>query len=54
VQRAALAVAKYFSELDDAALAGGQNLLASEFRRGAQVSCDGVPSGAMSVAKACK
>ena len=37
MQRAALAVAKHLGEFDDAALAGGQELLAGEFRRGAQI-----------------
>ncbi len=37
MQRAALAVAEHFGELDDAALAGRQKLLAGEFRRRAQI-----------------
>ena len=37
MQRAALAVAEHPGELEDAALAGGQQLLAGEFRRGAQI-----------------
>ena len=37
VQRAALAVAEHLCELDEAALAGRQKLLAGEFRRGAQI-----------------
>ena len=37
MQRAALAVAEHFCEFDDAPLAGGEQLLAGEFRRGAQV-----------------
>ena len=37
MQRAALAVAKNLGELDDAALAGGEELLAGEFRRRAQI-----------------
>ena len=34
---AALTVAEHFCEFDDAPLAGGEQLLAGEFRRGAQV-----------------
>ena len=37
VQRAALTVAEHFCEFDDAAFPGGEQLLAGEFRRGAQI-----------------
>jgi hypothetical protein len=37
MQRATLTIAKDASELDDAALAGGQELLAGELGRGAQI-----------------
>ena len=37
MQRAALAVAEHFCEFDDAAFPRGEQLLAGEFRRGAQV-----------------
>ena len=37
MQRAALAVAEHAGELDDPGLARGQQLLAGEFRRGAQI-----------------
>ena len=37
MQRAALPVAKHLGEFDDAALPGGQEFLAGEFRRGAQI-----------------
>ncbi len=37
MQRAALAVAEHAGEIEDAPLAGGQQLLAGEFRRGVQV-----------------
>ena len=37
MQRAALAVAEHFCEFDDAAFPRGEQFLAGEFRRGAQV-----------------
>ena len=37
MQRAALAVAEHFCEFDDAGLPRGEQFLAGEFRRGAQV-----------------
>jgi hypothetical protein len=38
MQRAALAVAINAREFDDAALAGGEQLLAGKFRRSAQIT----------------
>src|SRR5205085_9791657 len=46
MQVAALAVAKHTRELEDFLLAGGQELLAGEFRRGAQISAHAAAIGA--------
>ena len=55
MQRAALAVAEYPGELEDAPLARRQQFLAGKFRRGVQIEPREAPSGAASaVAKACK
>ena len=56
VQRAALAVAEHLGEVEDAPLAGRQQLLAGEFRRGAQIEPRPArrPAPRASVAKACR
>ena len=55
MQRAALAVAEHAGEIEDARLARRQQLLAGEFRRGAQIERRRSPPGAISsVAKACR
>ena len=55
VQRPALAVAEHPGEIEDLRLAGRQQLLAGEFRRGVQVARRRVAAGAISsVAKACR